>query len=182
MPGIPDQAGDPASSELIAVGRIGPAHGNRGDVFVEPWTDLPEVRFAPGAVLRTQPESVGPLSVETWRMHGGKLVLHFHGVDDRDAVIALRATLLMVPAGARPPLEDPDDFYDSDLVGLVAVTTQGAEVGRVQEVVHLGIADYLLVKVAGVDRLVPFVRAIVPEVDIAGGRVVIDPPEGLFEL
>lgn len=175
-------AGESDPTELITVGRVGPAHGNRGDVFVEPWTDLPEVRFAAGAVLGTEPASVGPLTVQSWRLQGGKLVLHFLGFDDRDAVAALRATRLVVAAGVRPSLTDPDDFYDSDLIGLQALTTSGRVLGAVAEVVHLAGADYLLIRVEGVDRLVPFVRAIVPQVDIAGGRVLIDPPEGLFEL
>jgi 16S rRNA processing protein RimM len=169
-------------SELIAVGRVGPAHGNRGDVFVEPWTDLPEIRFAPGSVVATEPASAGPLTVESWRLQGGKLLVHFAGVEDRSAAEALRSTQLVVPAGSRPPLPDPDDFYDSDLVGLLAVTVDGAELGPVREVVHVANADYLLLSLDGVDRLVPFVKAIVPEIDLAGGRAVIDPPEGLFDL
>jgi 16S rRNA processing protein RimM len=175
-------AGERDESELITVGRIGPAHGNRGDVFVEPWTDLPEVRFAAGSVLLADPAANGPLTVESWRLHGGKLLVHFAGVDDRDAVTALRATRLLVPAGSRPPLEDPNDFYDSDLVGLLAISVTGSQLGEVREVVHLGAADYLLVDVSGVERLVPFVVAIVPVVDIAGGKVLIDAPEGLFDL
>lgn len=175
-------ADERVDSELIAVGKIGPAHGNRGDVFVEPWTDLPEVRFAAGEALLTDPVANGPLTVESWRLQGGKLLIHFLGVEDRDAVTALRGTRLMVSAGSKPPLEDPNDFYDSDLVGLLAVSVTGTDLGRVTEVVHLGTADYLLVSVSGVDRLVPFVAAIVPEVDLEGGTVLIDAPEGLFEL
>jgi 16S rRNA processing protein RimM len=169
-------------SELIAVGRIGPAHGNRGDVFVEPWTDLPEIRFAAGSVLNTDPAAAGPLTVESWRLQGGKLLIHFVGVDDRDAVTALRSVQLVVPAGSRPRLEDPDDFYDSDLVGLLAVTLDGVDLGPVHEVVHVAGADYLLVNVNSAQRLIPFVKAIVPEVDVAGGRVLVAPPEGLFDL
>jgi 16S rRNA processing protein RimM len=170
------------TAELIAIGRIGPAHGNRGEALVEPWTDAPEERFAAGAVLQTDPGSVGPLTVAGHRFQGDRLIVAFVGVDDRDAVVALRATLLLIPAVARPPLDDPDEFYDSDLVGLQAVTTTGDQLGPVLEVVHLSGAVYLLVKVDGVERMVPFVRAIVVEVDLAGSRVVVAVPDGLFDL
>jgi 16S rRNA processing protein RimM len=170
------------AAELIAIGRIGPAHGNRGEALVEPWTDAPDVRFAPGVVLQTDPSTVGPLTVAGHRFQGDRLIVAFAGVDDREAVIALRATLLLIAATERPPLDDPDEFYDSDLVGLQAVTTTGHELGPVLEVVHLSGAVYLLVKVDGVERMVPFVSAIVVEVDLAGSRVVVAVPEGLFDL
>jgi 16S rRNA processing protein RimM len=170
------------ATELIAIGRIGPAHGNRGEALVEPWTDAPEVRFAPGVVLDTDPATVGPLTVAGHRFQGDRLIVSFVGVDDRDAVVALRATLLLIAAGDRPSLDDPDEFYDSDLVGLQAVTTTGDDLGPVLDVVHLSGAVYLLVKVDGVERMVPFVAAIVVEVDLAGSRVVIAVPEGLFDL
>jgi 16S rRNA processing protein RimM len=170
------------SAELIAIGRIGPAHGNRGEAYVEPWTDAPEERFAAGTVLLTSPEQVGPLTVATHRFQGDRLLVQFVGVQDRDSVVALRATQLLVPAGARPLLADPDEFYDSDLVGLSAVTITGTDLGPVLDVIHLAGAVYLLFNVAGVERMVPFVASIVPEVDLDGGRIVVDPPDGLFDL
>jgi 16S rRNA processing protein RimM len=168
--------------DLVAVGRIGPARGVRGDVFVEPWTDSADERFAAGAVLRTDRESAGPLTVEESSFAGGKLVVRFAGVADRSAAEALRGIQLFVPAADRAPIEDPDEFYDTDLVGLAARTVAGADLGPVSDVVHAGGASYLVVDVAGQERLVPFVAAIVPTVDIAAGFVEIDPPEGLFEL
>jgi 16S rRNA processing protein RimM len=177
---IPAGPDEPAG--LIAIGRIGPAHGNQGAAFVEPWTDAPEERFAAGAVLRTDPEAAGPLTVASHRLNGDRLIVQFAGVDDREAIQALRATLLMIPAAARPRLEDPDEFYDSDLVGLQAVSTEGAALGAVLAIVHLAGAVYLQLQIAGTERLVPFVSTIVPEVDLPGGRVVIDVPEGLFDL
>jgi 16S rRNA processing protein RimM len=170
------------SDELVVVGRIGPARGVRGDVFVEPWTDVPEERFAPGEVLWTEPASAGPLTVESANAASGKLVVHFAGVHDRSAAEALRGTQLVIPAAQRPPLADPDEFYDSDLVGLAASTVDGTDLGEVADVVHAGGASYLVVRVGGRERLVPFVAAIVPTVDLAAGRVVIDPPEGLLDL
>lgn len=171
-----------AAVELIAVGRIGPARGVRGEVLVEPWTDDPADRFAVGAVLRTDPEAPGPLRVEAMSLADGKLVVHFAGVADRPGAEALRRTQLLITAADRPPLDDPDEFYDTDLLGLAARTLDGAALGPVREVLHAGGADYLVLEVGGRDRLVPFVAAIVPKVDVDAGTVEIDPPEGLFEL
>jgi 16S rRNA processing protein RimM len=171
-----------APDEFIAVGRIGTARGVRGDVFVEPWTDVPDERFAPGAVLRTEPVSTGPLTVEASNTAGGKVVVRFAGVADRAGAEALRGTELFIAAASRPSLDDPDEFYDTDLVGLAAVTVDGRQLGRVREVVHAGGASYLVLAADGRDRLVPFVSAIVPTVDLAAGRVVIDPPDGLLDL
>ena len=166
----------------IVIGRIGPARGVRGDVFVEPFTDAPEERFAEGSVLRTEPSGVGPLTVESMANSSGKTVIHFAGVEGRAAAEALRGVRLVIAASERPELDDPDEFYDTDLVGLVARTVSGVELGPVREVVHAGGADYLVLDVDGSERLVPFVAAIVPTVDVAAGVVEIDPPEGLFEL
>jgi 16S rRNA processing protein RimM len=165
--------------ELVLVGRVGPARGVRGDVFVEPRTDAPDERFVPGATLCT-PD--GSLTVEAASTAGGKLVVRFAGVADRAGAERLRGTELFVAAAERPPLTDPDLFYDTDLVGLAASTVDGAGLGRVTEVVHAGGASYLVLEIDGRDRLVPFVAAVVPTVDLVAGVVEIDPPEGLFEL
>lgn len=167
------------SDELIAVGRIGAPRGVRGDAFVEPWTDAPDERFSPGAVLRTRS---GSLTVTAASRASGRQVVHFAGVDDRASAEALRGTELFIAAADRPPLTDPDEFYDSDLVGLAAVTVDGAPVGTVTSVTHAGAAAYLVVESAGQERLVPFVAAIVPAVELDAGRVVLDPPEGLLDL
>ena len=167
------------SEKLIAVGRIGAPRGVRGDLFVEPWTDAPDERFVPGAVLRTRS---GSLTVTAASRAAGKQVVHFAHVDDRTAAEALRGTELFIPAADRPPLADPDEFYDSDLLGLAAVTVAGAPVGTVTAVTHAGAAAYLVVESDGREHLVPFVTAIVPAVDLDAGRVVLDPPEGLLDL
>ncbi len=173
---------DPAADDTIAVGRVGKARGIRGDVFVEPWTDDPDERFAAGSVMRTEPAEAGPLTVESATRASGKLVVHFVGVDDRSAAEALRGTRLLIARGERPPLGDPDDFYTSDLIGLAARTVTGDELGPVRDVVEIAGADYLVLVLDGRERLVPFVAAIVPTVDVAGGFCEIDPPEGLFDL
>jgi len=109
-------------------------------------------------------------------------VVHFVGVDDRAAAEQLRGVRLMAAAGERAPIDDPDEFYATDLIGLDAVTIDGADLGPVRDVLHAAGADYLVLELDGRERLVPFVSAIVPTVDIGGGRVIIDPPPGLFEL
>ena len=193
---------DPA---LVAVGRIGKAHGLRGEVSVQAWTDDPEDRFSPGSVLRTdsrpdgaatEPGPGGPtLTVETARVHAGRWLLGFAGVADRTAAEALRGTRLLLPATARPAIEDPDEFYDSDLVGLRAETPAGAVLGTVTDVVHGPVGDYLVIVLSGPpiaaphqvsgtprEHLVPFVAQLVPRVDPPAGVVVIDAPDGLFDL
>lgn len=166
----------------LVVGRVGRAHGIRGDVLVEVRTDEPDERFAVGSVLVTDPADAGPLTVADQRWHSGKLVLRFEGVSDRNGAEALRNLLLVVDSDDLPPTDDPDEFHDFELVGLAAVGVDGSALGSVVDVVHSAAGEILVLKFQGAERLVPFVREMVPTVDRAGGRVVIDPPEGLFDL
>ena len=164
------------------VGRIGRPHGVRGEVTVEVRTDDPELRFAPGSVLRTDPADRGPLTVAGRRWHREVLLLAFEGVHSREAAEELRNTELHVAVAELPELEDPEDFYDHQLVGLTARLTDGSVLGRVAAVRHEG-ADLLVVRRDdGGQALVPFVARIVPTVDVDGGYLVVDPPEGLLEL
>ena len=166
----------------MVVGRIGRPHGVRGEVTVEVRTDDPDLRFAPGAVLRTDPAERGPLTVAGRRWHREVLLLAVEGVESREAAEELRNTELHVPVAELPALEDPDDYYDHQLVGLTARLPDGTELGAVAAVRHEG-ADLLVVRrVEGGELLVPFVTAIVPTVDVADGVVVVDPPEGLLDL
>ncbi len=168
--------------DLVAVGRIGPASGVRGEVVVRAFTDQPDDRFASGAVVIAEPAGTGPLTVASARWQGRRLIVRFEGVDDRTGAEALRGTDLFIAASQRPDLDDPDDFYDTDLIGLAASTVDGRRLGPVRDVVHAPAADYLVIDVEGRERLVPFVAAMVPSVDVAAGTVTVDPPEGLFEL
>jgi 16S rRNA processing protein RimM len=163
----------------LVVGRIGRPHGIRGEVTVEVRTDDPERRFAPGARFATEPASAGPLTVAGRRWHSGVLLLRFQGVTDRNAAERLRNTLLLIDSADVPPPEDPDEFYDHQLIGLKVVTVGGEEVGEVTDVLHHG-QDLLVVRHTGREVLIPFVKAIVPEVDLEAGRLVIDPPRGLL--
>ena len=171
-----------SAGELVTVGRVGAARGLRGDVFVEPFTDDPHGRFAVGSVLHTEPPDAGPLTVERLDLHGSRMVLRFAGVADRVAAEALRGVRLVIPSADRPPIDDPDEFYASDLVGLAARLPDGTPIGPVADVLDIAGADYLVLDVAGAEKLVPFVAALVPTVDVAAGFVVVDPPEGLFEV
>jgi 16S rRNA processing protein RimM len=170
------------TADQIVVGRIGKARGIKGHAFVAPFTDDPEIRFAVGSVLETEPTAAGPLTVTAMSQASGKLVLAFEGVEDRSAIEALRGVQLVMARSERPELEDPDDFYTSDLIGLAVRTLDGTDLGPLADVIDIAGADYLVLQVDGVERLVPFVAAIVPTIDIAGGRILIDPPEGLFDL
>lgn len=120
------------------------------------------------------------LVVRSARPHSGRLLVSFEGISDRDAAAQLRGGLLTVDTATLPPTRDPDEFYDHQLEGLVAVRADGERVGTVREVLHTPAHELLLVGTENGEVLVPFVRAIVCEVDLAGGRVVIDPPDGLL--
>ncbi|MBB2899912.1 16S rRNA processing protein RimM [Kineococcus radiotolerans] len=161
------------------VARVGRPHGVRGEVTVEVRTDDPDTRFAPGAVLRTDPDR-GPLTVATARWHNGTLLLTFEGVEDRTAVEGLRNTRLVVDLDDEA---DPDDdaWYPHQLQGLAAVTTTGTPLGTVKDLLTGGAQDVLVVTgTDGREVLVPFVTPLVPRVDVKRGKVVLSPPGGLF--
>jgi 16S rRNA processing protein RimM len=175
-----------SSTDTVVVGRIGRPHGVRGEVTVEVRTDDPDLRFVPGAVFATDPPDRGPLTVAGRRWHREVLLLTVEGsaglVDSREAAEELRNTELLLDVAALPELDDPEDFYDHQLVALTARLTDESELGEVVAVRHEG-ADLLVVRRAdGGEVLIPFVAAIVPTVDLAGGFLVVDPPEGLLDL
>ena len=171
----------------VTVGRIGRPHGVRGAVVVGVRTDEPELRFARGSRLDTDPVGVGPLTVAGYRWHSGALLVRFEGIGDRTAAAEFGGTWLLVDSASLAPLPDPDEFRDGDLVGLSVCTVGGTAVGTVTDVLHHG-QDILAIQPAAPvgaragQILIPFVKAIVPEVDVAGGVLVIDPPEGLLNI
>lgn len=163
------------------MGRIGRAHGLRGEVSVEPRTDAPDERFADGTEFTCDDGSRSPLTVSSTRWHSGRLLVHFAGVDDRTAAEELRGVLLSVPRGARAPLPE-GEYYDSDLEGLRLVDRGNVELGVVSEVVHLPGHDLLACRLTDArEVLIPFVSAIVPVVDIHAGYAVIEAPDGLLD-
>ncbi|MFD3478138.1 ribosome maturation factor RimM [Streptomyces sp. NPDC058695] len=166
----------------LVVARIGRAHGIKGEVTVEVRTDEPELRLGPGAVLATAPASAGPLTIETGRVHSGRLLLRFEGVRDRTAAEALRNTLLIAEIDPEELPEDEDEFYDHQLMDLDVVTTDGVEVGRITEISHLPSQDLFIVeRPDGSEVMIPFVEEIVTEIDLEEQRAIIDPPPGLID-
>jgi 16S rRNA processing protein RimM len=164
---------------LLVVGRIGRAHGVRGDLFVEPLTDEPDVRFSDGSVLTTS--SNAELTVEFAKWHSGKFVVHFVGIDDRTAAEQLKTLELSVDVDPTELPEDPDEFYDHQLVGLSVRLEDQTEIGKVKEVIHLSAQDLLAVLTADArEVLIPFVSEIVPIVDVVSGHITITPPLGLL--
>jgi 16S rRNA processing protein RimM len=179
----------------LIVGHIGKAHGIRGEVLVHVRTDEPEARFVPGAVFRTESSvhQTAPaagawvvpdtLTLESGRWHQGRIIAVFDGIHDRDLAEALRGTLLCVDSADVAPPEDPDEFHDHQLVGLAVVSVTGEPLGEVARIEHAPASDLIVLRRhGGGTALIPFVAALVPEVDLAGGRVVVDPPEGLLDL
>lgn len=165
----------------VVVGRIGRPHGIRGEVTVEPRTDEPDERFAPGAVFALD-KPREDLVVERIHWHSGRLLVTFQGISDRNAAEALRGTLLEVERADDEVPDDPEEFYDSTLVGCVVDHIDGSRMGEVVDVLHLPAQDLLVVLIEGQrEALVPFVSAIVPVVDLPGRRLVIDPPDGLLD-
>jgi len=166
----------------LVVARIGRAHGIKGEVTVEVRTDEPELRLAPGAVLATDPASAGPLTIETGRVHSGRLLLRFEGVRDRTAAEALRNTVLIADVDPDEVPEGEDEYYDHQLIDLDVVTEDGTEVGRITEVAHLPSQDLFVVeRPDGTEVMIPFVEEIVTGIDLAEQRAVIDPPPGLID-
>lgn len=166
----------------VVVGRIGRPHGIRGEVTVEPRTDEPDARFAPGAVLLVD-SPAAELVVDRVHWHSGRLLVSFRGIADRTAAEGLRGLLLHVERADDEVPDDPEEYYDSALEGCTVALADGTVIGEVAEVVHLPAQDLLAIRRP--DRpevLVPFVAPIVPVVDIPARRIVIDPPGGLLDL
>jgi 16S rRNA processing protein RimM len=185
----------------LIVGRIGRPHGIRGESVIGVRTDEPDLRFAVGAVLdvaRTLPDDRrgesgesgesgagsagdGQLTVASVRWHSGQLLVGFAGISDRTVAGELTGSWLSIDSSQLPDPSDPDEFRDHELIGLSVRTAAGDLVGAVTDVLHYG-QDLLVVRPAEGkgEHLVPFVKAIVPEVDIRAGVIVIDPPPGLL--
>jgi 16S rRNA processing protein RimM len=167
----------------LTVARIGRAHGLRGEVALDVRTDDPAARLAAGAVLATEPADRGPLTVARTREQQGRWYVTFAEAPDRTAAEALRGVDLVVEVAddASSADDDEDAWYPHELAGLRAEHVDGRLLGEVVGLEHLPAQDALVLREPdGARTLVPFVRAIVPVVDVAGGRVVLDPPGGLL--
>lgn len=166
----------------VVIGRIGRAHGIRGELNVDIRTDEPERRFAPGSSVVCGSRT---LTVTTARHHGGRLVVAFDEIADRTAAELLHGTVLEAVVDPDDTPDDPDEFYDHQLVGLeVRSVVEGqddAVVGTVTGLVHLPYQDTLSVDIDGREVFIPFVTELVPVVDVAGGFVTVRDVEGLLD-
>ena len=177
--------------EQVTVGRIGRPHGVRGEVSVEVRTDEPDKRFHEGARLAVRAPRAGapvpdPLTVTGTRWHQGRLLVTFAEARDRTAAEALRDCLLLVDVDPDVRPDDPEEFYDHQLVGLAVRTRDESgephAVGAVAEVLHSGAQDLLVVhRDDGREVMVPFVAALVPEVDVVAGHLVVEDRPGLLD-
>jgi 16S rRNA processing protein RimM len=164
----------------LVVARIGRAHGVLGEATVEVRTDQPEDRFFIGSVLATEPESFGPLTISSVRDHNGTLLLGFEGVSDRNEIEKLRNILLLADVDIEADSTE-DDFHVQQLLQCEVSTEDGAVIGKVTDVINLPGQDVLAVSYNDREVLIPFVKAIVPTVDIKNRKIVIVPPLGLLD-
>ncbi len=175
----------PAETIEVVVGRIGKPHGLRGEVTIDVRTDEPERRYAPEAVLRAQAPRDSAfahrsLTVTSTRWHQSVLLVRFAELVDRNQAEAARNVMLHATISTAVTPDDPEEFYDHQLIGLAAHDLEGAHLGEVTGLVHGGAQDLLAIKALdGRATLVPFVVALVPEVDLAARRVVIADRPGL---
>ncbi len=164
----------------LVVARIGRAHGVLGEATIEVRTDQPEDRFYVGSVLATEPTSFGPLTISSVRDHNGILLLGFQGVSDRNQVEILRNVLLVAEVDIEADSTE-DDFHVQQLLECLVSTDEGVQIGLVTDVINLPGQDLLAVDYNGREILIPFVKAIVPIVDVKARKITIAPPAGLLD-
>lgn len=156
---------------------VGAAKGLRGEVFLNVRTDRVDEVFSKGAVLETNSETYPTVTVKSAREQSNRLLASFKEITSREAAEELRGTNLLVE-----PEEEDDAWYPHQLEGLSVRDTKGEDLGKVIGL-EPGVAhDFLLVDYQGDRVMVPFVEEIVPQVDVEEGIVVLDPPQGLFDL
>ena len=165
----------------VCMGIVGAPHGVRGAVRIKSFTDDPEAIARYGALEDEGGTRRFMLRVVGETRGDGMVIATLSGITDRDRAEALRGLRLYAPRAALPATGE-DEFYHADLVGLTAVLEDGAPLGKVVAVHDFGAGDMIeITREAGQPVLVPFTRAAVPVVDLAGGRLVVDPPDGLFD-
>jgi len=164
----------------VVVGRVGRAHGIRGELAVDIRTDEPERRFAPGSSVVCGGRT---LTVTHARPHGGKLVVRFAEITDRTAAETLHGQVVEAEVDEHDLPDEDEAYYDRQIVGLQvrAGASDGPVVGTVRRVDHLPSQDLLVVATGTTEVLVPFVEALVPEVDLAAGHLVVVDRPGLLD-
>jgi 16S rRNA processing protein RimM len=168
-------------AERICVAQIGGAHGIRGEVKLKSFTADP-LAVKDYGLLESE-DGAASFEIEALRPAKGYLVARLRGVRDRNAAEQLTNLRLFVPRERLPP-PAADEFYHADLIGLAAVTAAGVEVGTVVAVHNFGAGDILELRppAGGTTIMLPFTDAFVPRIDIAGGRIVVEPPEEASKL
>lgn len=173
-----------AAGTQLRVGRLTKAHGLKGAIKLELYTDAPERRFVPGAVFTLQVPTSSPwhgktIELAELKWFNNHPVAFFKDVNDRTTAETLIKAILWIE---QDPTEAPEEdaWFDHQLVGL-SVLRDGTKIGTVARVEHLPAQDLLAVTTAAGEVLVPFVKAIVPSVDISAGTLTVTPPLGLFE-
>jgi len=174
-----------SSKTTLRVGRLVKAHGLKGAIKLELYTDSPNERFTPGAVLDLQVPDTSPwfgktVTVKELRWYNQAPVIFLEGIEDRTQSETLIKAILLVKADTAALPAEPDAWYDHQLVGL-RVIRDGQAIGTVARVDHLPAQDLLAVKTSDAEVLLPFVKAFVTNVDVAKGELTITPPGGLFE-
>ena len=171
-----------AWDDMAVVGRIARAHGNRGQVIVDPTTDFPEERFKAGSILYIRRgEGSESVAVENVRFHRGRPIVGLRGVDTMDAAEALAGAELRIAADALHPLPS-GSYYHHDLVGCSVETRRGENVGRVAAVEGDGGGSRLVIESRTGEVLIPMAEGIVLDVDVTGRKIVVEPPDGLLDL
>jgi 16S rRNA processing protein RimM len=175
-----------SSKTKLRVGRLVKAHGLKGAIKLELYTDSPDQRFRAGQELELQvPETSEwfgkTVKVAELRFYNQSPVLFLEGIQDRSQAETLVKAILLIETDLEQLPEDPEAWYDHQLVGLTALVGEEV-VGKVIRVDHLPAQDLLAIETSNGEVLVPFVKQIVPSVDIKKGQVVLTPPAGLFEL
>jgi len=175
-----------SSKTKLRVGRLVKAHGLKGALKLELYTDSPDQRFRAGQELELQvPETSEwfgkTVKVAELRFYNQSPVLFLEGIQDRSQAETLVKAILLIETDLEQLPEDPEAWYDHQLVGLTALVGEGV-VGKVIRVDHLPAQDLLAIETSNGEVLVPFVKQIVPSVDIQRGQIVLTPPAGLFEI
>src|SRR6185312_9547581 len=167
-------------TERVRVGKIGAAHGIRGEVRVFVQTEDPLAIRSYGEL--EDEAGARKFEIAFARAANGHLVVRFKGIDDRNAAEKLTHIQLFVPRARLPQRQEDGVFYHADLIGLRVETKTGEVLGEVIAVPNYGAGDILEIRPAsGATLLIPFIDEFVPVVDVKGGRIVADPPHGLIE-
>lgn len=164
------------NDDEVIVGVVRAPHGVRGEVRVEPLTDVPEQRFRVGARLICP--GIGELTIASLRGKEKEPIVRFAGYDDRDAAATLRNKELRVPREAARRAAGGGHLW-GDLIGLRVVTPEGRELGAVSEIVRAGETDVIVVRGDAGETMLPALESVIHQVDLEGGRIVAVPQEEL---